>query len=282
MGWAHHAVPALEFGQRGSSRELEPMGYWLEGDTQKRWSKANLQISIELAAVAMGNKSKPELKLMPMRSDERLAQRIAEELLPRYEASSILDIGCGDAVVSEYLTKGCSYQGLDISDACIYEQRHDNPNVQYIEASKIPELMQTQGPWDMVQLLDVIEHTRTFTQLFELALKKSKKNVVVSLPNELFILDRLRMLAGQELNAHSLDRLNDPEGFKHQYIINIRKAKAILNKVAERNDFELCSEVVRPLKSKNPLIQPFLWGIRKTASTQTWSMGSVFIYSHKK
>ena len=142
--------------------------------------------------------------------------------------------------------------------------------------------MQTQGPWDMVLLLDVIEHTRTFTQLFELALKKSKKNVVVSLPNELFILDRLRMLAGQELNAHSLDSLNDPEGFKHQYIINIRKAKAILNKVAERNDFELCSEVVRPLKSKNPLIQPFLWGIRKTASTQTWSMGSVFIYSHKK
>ena len=79
MGWAHHAVPALEFGQRGSSRELEPMVYWLEGDTQKRWSKANLQVSIELAAVAMGNKSKPELKLMPMRSDERLAQRIAEE-----------------------------------------------------------------------------------------------------------------------------------------------------------------------------------------------------------
>ena len=50
---------------------------------------------------------------------------------------------------------------------------------------------------------------------------------------------------------------------------------------AEKNNFELCSEVVRPLKSKNPLMQPFLWGMRKSASTQTWSMGSVFIYSPK-
>ena len=88
--------------------------------------------------------------------------------------------------------------------------------------------MQTQGPWDMVLLLDVIEHTRTFTHLFELAL--AKKNVVVSLPNELFILDRLRMLAGQELNAHSLDRLNDPEGFKISTLSTLIKQRPSLTR----------------------------------------------------
>jgi SAM-dependent methyltransferase len=215
---------------------------------------------------------------MPMRSDERLAQRIAEEVLPELRPSNILDIGCGDGIVSGYLPESCRYQGLDINTACIYEQKHDNPHVQYIEPESIPGLIQTQGPWDTILLLDVIEHTRDFTGLFELSLKHSQRNVLVSLPNELFILDRLRMLKGQELNAHSLDRLKDPEGFKHQFIININKARSILNQVAIKNRFELTGEVVRPLVSKSTLLQPALWGLRALTRPQTWSMGSIFIF----
>ena len=218
---------------------------------------------------------------MPMRSDERLAQRIAEEILPQMGPGKILDIGCGDGVVSGYLPQGCSYQGLDINDACIYEQRHDNPNVQYIEPKRIPELMQSEGPWETILLLDVIEHTRDFTKLFELALQRSRRNVLVSLPNELFILDRLRMLKGQELNAHSLDRLSDPEGFKHQFIINIDKARSILSDVASDNKFELVTEVVRPLISKNKILQPALRGLRAITDSQLWSMGSIFVFNRQ-
>ena len=107
----------------------------------------------------MENKKRPELQLMPMRSDERLAQRITQDLLTQFGPVNILDIGCGDGIVSEYLVQGCKYQGLDITDACIYEQKHDNPNVQYIDSAAIPQLMRREGPWDVVLLLDVIEHT---------------------------------------------------------------------------------------------------------------------------
>ena len=106
-------------------------------------------------------------------------------------------------------------------------------------------------------------------------------NVVVSLPNELFILDRLRMLKGQELNAHSLDRLNDPEGFKHQYIINIKKARLILNNVASKNQFRLATEVVRPLISKSRFVQPALRGLRAISHSDLWSMGSIFVFSRQ-
>ena len=224
-------------------------------------------------------KSRPVVtSLMPMRSDERLAQKIALELLSRYEAASILDIGCGDGVVNQFLPVGANYQGLDIVDACIYEQKHDNPNVQYISSEKIPELMQSQGPWSMILILDVLEHTRDFTSLFSLALKRSEGCVVVSLPNELFMLDRLRMLMGHELNAHSLDLVGGPEGFKHQYIVNIDKARQILSRIALLNGFSLVEELKRPLIPKNPLMRIPLRIVRALSSAQFWSMGSVFVY----
>lgn len=217
--------------------------------------------------------------LMPHRSDERLAELIATQILPNYSSETVLDIGCGDGIVSRHLPKQCRYTGLDINDACIYEQRHDSPKVRYVQAEQIPRLMRDEGPWDTVLLLDVIEHTRRFTPLFELALARANKQVIISLPNELFVLDRLRMLRGQELNAHSLDLIDQPEGFKHQFIINIAKARALLNKKALDNGFSLREEVLRPLISRRIIQQPALWTLQKISSAQLWSMGSVFIFS---
>ena len=230
-----------------------------------------------MAPHAMATTAGPKRTLMSQRSDARLAELIATRVLPNYPSDSILDVGCGDGVVGENLPAVCHYTGLDINDACIYEQRHDNPNVRYVKSSEIPELMKREGPWDTVLLLDVIEHTRGFTPLFELAMRCSKR-VVVSLPNELFILDRLRMLAGQELNAHSLDLINQPEGFKHQYIINIDKARAILNELASCNGFHLSEEVLRPLISNGILKRLAYSVLRKTTTARAWSMGSVLIY----
>ena len=215
---------------------------------------------------------------MPMRSDERLAERITEEILSCMREKSILDVGCGDGIVGDHIDSSCKYHGLDISDACIYEQRHDKSNVQYIGPNEIPDYMENNGCWDIILLLDVIEHTRQFTSLFESALKKANQEVIVSLPNELFFLDRLRMLFGRELNAHSLDRLKDPEGFKHQYIININKAALILNEAAQNHGFAMATEIRRPLISKKPMFKPALWALRHTTSAQMWSMGSIFIF----
>ena len=231
-----------------------------------------------MAAHTMATTAAHKRTLMPQRSDARLAELIATQILPSYPGNSLLDIGCGDGVVSHHLPDECQYTGLDINDACIYEQRHDNPSVRYVQAEQIPDLMSREGPWDTVLLLDVIEHTRRFTPLFELALKRANRQVVVSLPNELFVLDRLRMLRGHELNAHSLDLVNQPEGFKHQYIVNIAKARALLSEQALAAGFVLEEEILRPLISKRTIQQPVLWAMRQLSSDQLWSMGSVFVF----
>lgn len=222
----------------------------------------------------------PKQTLMPMRSDERLAQSVAQRILCRYPVRSLLDVGCGDGIVSKYLGKQTNYQGLDINDACIYQQQIDSENISYIESKNIPKIIKTKGPWGMILLLDVIEHTRDFTGLFKLSMQSGSQFVVVSLPNELFILDRLRMLAGKELAAHSLDLIDKPEGFKHQYIINIAKARQLLNQIAEQNNFTLLEEVARPLKAKNYITRSIYYIIRRLSSMQAWSMGSIFIYKN--
>ena len=234
-----------------------------------------------MAARKMATTAVHKHTLMPQRSDARLAELIATRILPNYSSNSILDIGCGDGIVSQHLPGGCRYTGLDITEACIYEQRHDNPKIRYVLTEQIPDLISSEGPWDTILLLDVIEHTRKFTNLFELALTHSGKQVVVSLPNELFFLDRIRMLLGHELNAHSLDLVGRPEGFKHQFIVNIAKARELLSTKAKENGFALTEEVARPLISKNPTFQPLLWTMRKLSSDQLWSMGSVFVFQRE-
>ena len=234
-----------------------------------------------MAAHTMATTAAHKRTLMAQRSDTRLAELIATRILPNYTSSTLLDIGCGDGIVSRHLPSQCEYTGLDISDACIYEQRHDNPKVRYVQADQIPDLMRSEGPWDTVLLLDVIEHTRQFTPLFELALTRANQQVVVSLPNELFILDRLRMLRGHELNAHSLDLVDQPEGFKHQFIVNIDKARSLLSQRAEALGFNLTEEILRPLISKRRLAQPACWALQQLSSPQLWSMGSVFIFQRR-
>lgn len=216
--------------------------------------------------------------LIPHRSSERLAELISKQIIPSYSSHSVLDVGCGDGEVSYHLPANCTYTGLDIVDACIYEQSPDHPGIKYLQANEIEPFMVSNSPWDMILLLDVIEHTRGFTTLFERALQHANKYVLVSLPNELFWADRLRMLKGHEHNAHSLDLLERPEGFKHQYIINIAKARDLLSDHAQRHGFRLHEEVLRPLKSKKNWQQPMLWALRQVCSDQAWSMGSVFVF----
>ena len=227
----------------------------------------------------MGKKKKTQTEVIKMRSDERLAVRIAREILVNYDAQNVLDIGCGDGVVESSLNKDTLYRGLDISDASIYEQKPENPSLRYISPKNIPAAIEKEGPWDIILLLDVLEHTRDFTDLFDAALMHTNSHIIVSLPNELFLLDRLRMLLGHELNAHSLDRLGDPEGFKHQFIINTKKAADILEAKAMKNNFFLEKEYLRELITKNPLMQPCLKLIKLFTKPNCWSMGSVFVFS---
>jgi SAM-dependent methyltransferase len=220
-----------------------------------------------------------QIIVLPRRSDVRLAALIAQTWLstnPSFQ--SLLDVGCGDGVVSNFLPEGHYYMGLDISVASIYKQNHEDKRIRYVSpAEVIPAIRNSPRP-DAVFLLDVLEHTVPFTELFNECLAVAKRYVVVSLPNELHWADRLRMLFGKELSTHSLDLIGAPIGFKHQYIVNIKKARLLLAGQAEKAGFDLDKEFLCPLITRHRFLQPALWLMRQLSSDQLWSLGSIFVF----
>ena len=218
-------------------------------------------------------------KLLPHRSDARLAALITKQILPELpEINSLLDIGCGDGIVGDLLPSDCDYRGIDLSNASIYEKNTEDSRITYSRPEDLKQTLCQSDKADAVLMLDVLEHTPTFTELFELSLPQANHYVIVSLPNELFLLERLKFMTGKEHPAHSLDLISLPVGFKHQYLINTAKARQILSSTAKQHGFYLKEEWQRPLRAKNKLVQPGLWLIRQLSSDQLWSMGSVFIF----
>lgn len=221
-------------------------------------------------------------QLLPHRSDARLAATISNEVLSKFcDVESVLDIGCGDGVVGTLIPKNWSYRGIDLNNAAIYAQNTNDNRIIYSDPEQLEDVLRTSDPVDLILLLDVLEHTRGFSYLFECAIPLAKRYVMVSLPNELFLTDRLRLLAGKEHPAHSLELINQPEGFKHQYLINIVKARQILSDVASSHGFRLLAEYQRPLVAKKRFVQPVLWLLRQLSSAQLWSMGSVFVFERE-
>ena len=76
--------------------------------------------------------------------------------------------------------------------------------------------------------MDVLEHTDTFLKLFYLALKKSNKYVLVGLPNEDYIMSRLRFIFGKGIMTHGLEMINTKPGHKHQWFIQYKTAYPLL------------------------------------------------------
>ena len=127
-------------------------------------------------------------------------------------------------------------------------------------------------------MIDVIEHTKEFTELVLSSAKKEPNYIVISLPNELIIFDRIRFLFGKELPVRSFDLIGLSYGFKHQYIVNIDKARNILVHKLQNYGFNLIFEFYRELKPKNFWFQPVMWIISRLFPSSIWYMGSIFIF----
>ena len=169
----------------------------------------------------------------------RLAVEYFKHIILPIKPVSILDIGCGDGVLVDYIGDEINYRGLDIGAGC-YPERH-NAKIIYIHdnISLVKELENAKA--EMVLLINVLEHTEEFSDLFQIALKCSSKYVFVCLPNEENIHNILNFASGNGIDSHGLEMHGKHLNQRHLWLIQEVKARNILEKYANDLGYQLIS-----------------------------------------
>lgn len=115
------------------------------------------------------------------------------KLLP--EASSVLDVGCGDGTFGQHLASvrpDCSYHGLDVSSASVELARAKGLAATVIDPDK--KLQEQVGRrFDVVTIMEVLEHVHDAEALFRSLQSVGAHTIIVTVPNVGFWAHRLRL-----------------------------------------------------------------------------------------
>ena len=121
---------------------------------------------------------------------ERDLQRFIEAVqLSNSNYKSVLDIGCRDKILKNFILKEAKYQGIDYKDS----NEILGHNLEY----GIPF---EDNSFDIVFALDVLEHVENIHFLFDEILRVTKLEAIVALPNMSYWKFRLRFLKGKDIS----------------------------------------------------------------------------------
>ena len=122
-------------------------------------------------------------------------QRAIAELVPK--GSRVLDLGCGDGAMLDYLQRerGCSGYGIEIADANVLACEQRGVNVIQLNLEEGLAIFEDQS-FDVVLQLDTLQHLRnTERMLMETA--RVGRVGIVSFPNFAHWPNRLAVAAGR-------------------------------------------------------------------------------------
>jgi 2-polyprenyl-3-methyl-5-hydroxy-6-metoxy-1,4-benzoquinol methylase len=160
-----------------------------------------------------GNKQKHESKNPIQRAlvgrFKREAVRLARLVRPR----SILEVGCGEGYMLEALADadlGIELHGVDISESAIEDARARLAGRAHLDVVDARELARDGKQFDMVVMLEVLEHIDNPREILPILERLSRKHLLLSVPWEPFFRG-LNMLRGKHIAAWG----NDPEHVNH-------------------------------------------------------------------
>ena len=109
-------------------------------------------------------------------------------LVKSLESSKILDIGCGEGIVDNFLINNLSVNssqivGLDIESTCLKIARSINPGVKFYQGS-IYKLPFQDRSFDLVLALEILEHLEYPEKAIGELNRVSRDWVIISVPND--------------------------------------------------------------------------------------------------
>lgn len=114
------------------------------------------------------------------------------------EGTSILDIGCGDCAFQQYLLNNkpsFKILGIDTSSNAVLLAQKKGFNAQAIDPH-IKLRDQVSGDWNVVTLMEVIEHVPEAEELMRQVLEFKPSKIFVTIPNIGCLKHRLRLMFG--------------------------------------------------------------------------------------
>ena len=123
------------------------------------------------------------------------ASLISEWIKP---GSSILDVGCGEGFLMEYLLreKNCKVFGIDISRKAIEVVRSKGMEGEVRDVDEKGLGLSRDEKYDYILFVEVLEHLKYPHKVLVEACKHANEGVIVTLPNTGYIYWRLQMLRG--------------------------------------------------------------------------------------
>ncbi|MBN1253037.1 MAG: class I SAM-dependent methyltransferase [Bacteroidales bacterium] len=99
-----------------------------------------------------------------------LAKRFESEIS---DSKNLLDIGCYNADLKNFISKNINYTGIDIAG---------KPDV-FLNLDKIEKLPFNDNSFDTIVCADVLEHLENIHLIFDELCRVSNKNIIITLPN---------------------------------------------------------------------------------------------------
>jgi len=129
-------------------------------------------------------------------------------LITLTKVESILDLGCGEGIVIKYLRdidSNLKFEGVDINEEAVGLAKSTNPDVKF-QIKDINELQYNVNSFDLVMLIEVLEHLEDPGVVLNEIKKFSNKYLIFSVPWEPFF-SIANFLRGKNI----LRGGNDPE-----------------------------------------------------------------------
>lgn len=114
------------------------------------------------------------------------------------EGVSVLDVGCGDGAILQYLIehKAVDAHGVDISERAVAHCKAQGLDVRLADVTQ-PEALNALAEYDYIILSEIIEHISTPEDLLDGLRTHVRQAFIISVPNTGYVWHRLRLLLGR-------------------------------------------------------------------------------------
>lgn len=150
----------------------------------------------------------------------------------RPEVRSVLDVGCRDAILKRHLRGDIAYTGIDLIPG---------PGVDHVGNAE-QGLPFSDGEFDAVIALDLLEHTDDIWFVFDELLRVARRQVIVLLPNAYHWSFRLQYLLGKEMGKYILPP--EPILDRHRWLVSYHAARRFCVTRAEKAGWMAPSEQI--------------------------------------